>query len=102
MQKSILFNCENVFSNNSWTWEFIFAEKDLFEISENKNPSKITHYTVLHKTTNATTQNYRPYYTKLHYTTDKLPTHATDTNQVSCTQIRHSDVAMYNLHTKLT
>ena len=27
--------------------EFIFAEKGLFEISENKNPSKITHYTVL-------------------------------------------------------
>ena len=42
------------------------------------------------------------YYTKLCYTTDKLPVHATDTNQVSCTQILHNDVAMYNLHTKLT
>ena len=51
------------------------------------------------------TQNYRPYYTELRYTdntTDKLSAHATDTNQVSCTQIRHSDVATYNLHMKLT
>ena len=60
---------------------------------------------VLHKTTNRTTQNYRLYYTKLRYTdnsTDKISAHTTDTNQVSCTQIQHSDVAMYNLHTKLT
>ena len=57
---------------------------------------------VLHKTTNATTQNYRPYYTKLCYTTDKLPVHVTDTNQVSFTQIRHNDVATYNLYMKLT
>ena len=27
---------------------------------------------VLHKTTYATTQNYRLYYTKIHYTTDKM------------------------------
>ena len=59
----------------------------------------------LHKTTDRTTQNYKPYYTKLRYTgktTDKLSVHATDTNQVSCTQIRYSDVAMYHIHAKLT
>ena len=52
-----------------------------------------------------TTQNYRPHYAKLRYTdntTDKLSAHSTDTNQVSCTQIQHSDVAMHNLHMKLT
>ena len=50
---------------------------------------------VLHKSTDRirshrTTQNYRLNYTKLCYsdnTTDKLSAHATDTNQVSCTQI---------------
>ena len=60
---------------------------------------------VLHKTTDHTTPNYRPYYTKLRYTdytTYKLSTHATDTNQVSCTQIRYSDIATYILHTNLT
>jgi len=30
--------------------EFIFEEKGLFEISENKNPSKITRYTVAVRT----------------------------------------------------
>ena len=40
------FYCGNVFSKNSWTQEFIFAEKGPFEISKNKNPSKITHYMV--------------------------------------------------------
>ena len=63
---------------------------------------------VLHKTTDRTTQNYAIlhkttlYYTKLHYTTDKLPAHVTDTNQVSCTEIQYNDVATYNLHAKLT
>jgi len=37
---------ENLFSKNNWRWEFIFEEKSLFEISENKNLSKITSYTV--------------------------------------------------------
>ena len=64
-----------------------------------KKPAvRTTH--VLHKTTDHTTQNYRPYYTKLYYTdytTDKLTAHTTDTNQVSCTQIRHSNVATYVL-----
>ena len=31
---------------NSWTWEFLFAEKGLFEISQNKSSSKITRYMV--------------------------------------------------------
>ena len=57
---------------------------------------------VLHKTTNATTQNYRLYCTKLCYTTDKLPAHTMDKNQVSYTQIQHNDVATYNLQMKLT
>ena len=54
---------------------------------------------MLHKTTNAS------YHTKLQnyairaYTTYKLPAYATDTNQVSCTQIQHNDVATYSLHT---
>ena len=59
----------------------------------------------LHKTTDHTTQNYRPHYTKLRYTdntTYKQSAHATDTNQVSYIQVQHSDVAMYNLHMKLT
>ena len=65
---------------------------------------KITEKTIvrtthmLHKTTNSATHNYRPYYTKLHHTdntTDKLFEHATDTNQVSCTEIRHSDVRSF-------
>jgi len=38
--------CENLFSKNNQRWEFIFEEKGLFEISENKNLSKITSYTV--------------------------------------------------------
>ena len=54
---------------------------------------------VLHKTTDRTTLNYA---IQIIATTYKLSAHATDTNQVSCTQIRHSDVATYNLHTKLT
>ena len=40
------FTCGNLFSKNNRTWEFIFEEKSLFEISENKNLSKITSYTV--------------------------------------------------------
>ena len=59
-----------------------------------RNSTVCTTY-VLYKTTNATTQNYRPYYTKLRYTTDKLPVHTTDTNQVNCTQIRYNDACSY-------
>ena len=55
---------------------------------------------ILHRTTDHSTQNYGPWYTKLYYTTDKLPVHTADTNQVSCKQIRHNNVATYNLHTK--
>ena len=78
-----------------------------------KTTVRTTH--VLHKTNDRTTQNYRPYYTKLqtilHKTTDHttqnnailqtnyLHVYATDTNQVSCTQIRHNDVASYILST---
>ena len=54
---------------------------------------------VLHKTTDHTTQNYAILASN---TTDKIPAHATDTNQVSRTQIQHSDVATYGLRTKLT
>jgi len=39
------FNCGKIFVEGC-PQEFIFEEKDLFEISENKNPSKITHCTV--------------------------------------------------------
>ena len=41
-----MFSCGNLFSKTNGTWEFIFEEKALFEISENKNLSKITSYTV--------------------------------------------------------
>ena len=43
----VAFNCGNLFSKNNQTWEFIFEEKGLFEVSKNKNLSKITCYTVL-------------------------------------------------------
>ena len=43
---TVAFTCGNLFSKNNRTWEFIFEEKGLFEISENKNLSKITSYTV--------------------------------------------------------
>ena len=51
-----------------------------------KNYRKTTVHTthVLHKTTDHTTLNYANY---IDNTTDKLSVHATDTNQVSCTQI---------------
>ena len=42
----VVFTCGNLFSKNNQTWEFIFEEKGLFETSENKNPSKMTSYTV--------------------------------------------------------
>jgi len=41
------FNCGKIFVERC-PHEFIFEEKDLFEISENKNPLKITCYTVFH------------------------------------------------------
>ena len=44
---TVAFTCGNLFSKSNRTWEFIFEEKGLFEISENKNLSKITSYTVL-------------------------------------------------------
>jgi len=44
--KQVMFNCGNLFSKINGTMEFIFKEKALFEISENKNLSKITSYTV--------------------------------------------------------
>ena len=47
VNKNLIINCGNIFLKNSWTQEFIFAEKGLFEISENKNPLKITRYMVL-------------------------------------------------------
>jgi len=37
----------NLFSKTNGTWELILEEKALFEISENKNLSKITSYTVV-------------------------------------------------------
>ena len=52
-------------------------------ITLQKNYSKLHVQCVLYtrttKTTNGTTQNYTPYYTKLCYTTDKPPMHETDT-----------------------
>ena len=45
-RKHISLTCGNLFSKNDSTWEFIFEEKDLFETSKNKNPSKVTSYTV--------------------------------------------------------
>ena len=42
----VMFACGNLFSKNSLTWEFIFEKASPFEISENKNLSKITSYTV--------------------------------------------------------
>jgi len=39
------FNCGKIFIER-YLQEFIFEEKGLFEISENKNPSKIMRYTV--------------------------------------------------------
>ena len=41
-----IFNRENFFVE-SCHQEFIFEEQDLFEISENKNPSKIKRYMVV-------------------------------------------------------
>ena len=45
--KLVASTCENLFSKNNQRWEFIFEEKDLFKISENKKILKITSYTVL-------------------------------------------------------
>jgi len=42
----LTFNCGKIFVERC-PWEFIFEEKDLFEISKNKNPSKIMRYTVI-------------------------------------------------------
>ena len=44
--KSVTFNCGTLFSKNSRSWEFIFEEKSLFEISQNKYQLKITRYMV--------------------------------------------------------
>jgi len=44
--KLVAFTFENLFSKNNWRWKFIFEEKGLFEISKNKNLSKITSYMV--------------------------------------------------------
>ena len=44
--KLVMFSCGNLFSKTNRTWEFIFEEKALFKISENKNLSKIASYTV--------------------------------------------------------
>jgi len=40
------FNCGKIFVERR-PQEFIFEEQSLFEISENKNPSKITRYMVV-------------------------------------------------------
>ena len=40
-------NRGNIFSKERYTLELIFAEEGLFEISKNKNPSKITRYMVV-------------------------------------------------------
>ena len=39
-------NYGNIFSKERCTLELIFTEEDLFKISENKNPLKITRYMV--------------------------------------------------------
>ena len=70
-------------------------KRNVITLQKNYRNTTVRTTHVLHKTTNHTTQNYRPYYTELRYihnTTDKLSVHAT---QVSCTQIQHSDVSMY-------
>ena len=41
-----IINCDNIFSKERGTQELIFKEEGLFEIFENKSPSKITWYTV--------------------------------------------------------
>jgi len=43
----LTFNCGKIFVERC-PQEFIFKEKDLFKLSENKNPSKIMCYTVLY------------------------------------------------------
>jgi len=43
----VTFTCGNLFSKNSLTWEFIFGKAGPFEISKNKNLSKISSYTVV-------------------------------------------------------
>jgi len=45
--KLVASTCENLFSKNNQKWKFIFEVKGLFEISKNKNLSKITSYTIL-------------------------------------------------------
>ena len=42
-----IINYDNIFLKERCALELIFAEEDLFEISKNKNPLKITRYTVL-------------------------------------------------------
>ena len=41
-----MIDCGNLFSKQRWTQEVIFVEEGHFEISENRNPSKITCYMV--------------------------------------------------------
>ena len=40
---------ENTFSKKTRFQEFTFAEEGLFEISKNKNPLKVTSYTILYE-----------------------------------------------------